>query len=76
MADTPIRWGRYVQNEATLTGDEAQAGYVLATTALLLIPLMIFAALAVDVGGWYAQATQAQRAADAAALAAARPHAE
>ncbi len=31
---------------------------------------MIFAALAVDVGGWYSQATQAQRAADAAALAA------
>jgi hypothetical protein len=31
---------------------------------------MIFAAFAVDVGGWYAEADQAQRAADAAALAA------
>jgi hypothetical protein len=47
-----------------------ESGYVLATTALLLIPLMIFAAFAVDVGGWYAEADQAQRAADAAALAA------
>ena len=53
---------------ATTSGGEA--GYVLATTALLLIPLMIFAALAVDVGGWYSKATQTQRAADAAALAA------
>ena len=38
-------------------------------TALLLIPLMIFAALAVDVGAWYVEADQAQRAADAGALA-------
>ncbi len=47
-----------------------EGGYVLATTALLLIPLMIFAALAVDVGGWYSRASQIQRAADGAALAA------
>ncbi len=47
-----------------------EGGYVLATTALLLIPLMIFAALAVDVGGWYSRANQVQRAADASALAA------
>ncbi|MGI9611108.1 MAG: pilus assembly protein TadG-related protein [Acidimicrobiia bacterium] len=44
-------------------------GFVIATTALLLIPLMIFAAFAVDVGAWYVEADQAQRAADAAALA-------
>ncbi|MEL7158903.1 MAG: pilus assembly protein TadG-related protein, partial [Actinomycetota bacterium] len=37
--------------------------------ALLLIPLMIFAALAVDVGAWYVRADQTQKAADAAALA-------
>jgi len=37
-------------------------------TALLLIPLMIFAALAVDIGAWYIRAQQAQAAADAAAL--------
>ncbi|MDH3683368.1 MAG: Tad domain-containing protein [Acidimicrobiia bacterium] len=38
-------------------------------TALLLIPLMIFAALATDVGAWYIRADQTQRAADSAALA-------
>lgn len=51
-------------------GNGDEGGYVMATTALLLIPLMIFAALAVDVGGWYSQAAQIQRASDAAALAA------
>lgn len=51
-------------------GGGTEGGYVLATTALLLIPLMIFAALAVDVGGWYSRAAQIQRASDAAALAA------
>lgn len=47
-----------------------QGGYILATTAMMLIPLMVFAAFAVDVGGWYVSADEAQRAADAAALAA------
>ena len=47
----------------------SQRGYVLAMTALLLVPLMIFAAFAVDVGAWYVKGQQAQRAADAAALA-------
>jgi Flp pilus assembly protein TadG len=47
----------------------SEGGYVLPMTALLLIPLMIFAAFAVDVGAWYVRADQAQRAADAAALA-------
>ncbi|MFW2380664.1 MAG: pilus assembly protein TadG-related protein [Acidimicrobiales bacterium] len=50
------------------TNRKEESGYVLATTALLLIPLMIFAAFAVDVGAWYAEADEAQRAADAAAL--------
>ncbi len=44
-------------------------GYVAAMTALLLIPLMLFAALATDVGAWYVKADQTQAAADAAALA-------
>ena len=48
----------------------SERGYVLAMTALLLIPMMVFAALAVDVGGWYARSSEIQRAADAAALAA------
>lgn len=46
-----------------------EGGYVTAMTALLLIPLMVFAALTVDVGAWYFQASDAQGAADAAALA-------
>lgn len=48
-----------------------ERGYVTPLAALLLIPLLVFAAFSVDVGGWLAQATKAQNAADAAALAAA-----
>jgi hypothetical protein len=40
-----------------------------ALTALILVPLLAFAGLAVDLGGWYAQAAHVQRAADAASLA-------
>ncbi len=47
-----------------------EGGYVAAMTALLLIPMMIFTAFAVDVGAWYAQASAVQTAADAASLAA------
>jgi hypothetical protein len=49
---------------------DSEGGYVIATTALLLIPLMIFAAFATDVGGWYVRSQEVQRASDAAALAA------
>ena len=52
-----------------MAGSRNERGYVLAMTALLLIPLMVFAAFAVDVGAWYVKGQQAQRAADAAALA-------
>ncbi len=45
------------------------AGYVLVTAALLLVPLMAFVGLSVDVGSWYARASRLQRAADASALA-------
>lgn len=56
------------------TGDESRrfagdSGYVIALTALLLVPLMAFTSLAVDLGAWYARAAQIQRADDAAALA-------
>lgn len=44
-------------------------GVVLPLTALLMIPLLIVSALAVDIGGFYAQESRMQRAADAAALA-------
>lgn len=45
-------------------------GYVAPMTTLLLIPMMIFAALVVDVGGWFVRADKAQTTADSAALAA------
>lgn len=44
-------------------------GYAIALTALLLIPLMAAASVAVDLGSRYAEAAKLQRAADAAALA-------
>jgi hypothetical protein len=44
-------------------------GFAIPMTALVLIPMLIVAAFAVDVGGWYAQTSRMQRAADAAALA-------
>lgn len=51
-------------------GDTSRdAGYVIAMTALLLLPLMAFTGLAVDLGSWYARAAQIQRTTDAAALA-------
>jgi hypothetical protein len=44
-------------------------GYVVPLTALVLVPLMVIAAFAVDVGGWHARGSRVQRAADAASLA-------
>jgi hypothetical protein len=55
--------------EAGGADSRLEAGYVMPMSALLIIPLMIFAALATDVGAWYIKADQAQRAADSAALA-------
>ncbi len=49
--------------------EKAEKGYVMATTALLLVPLLIFAAFATDVGAWYVRGQDIQRAADAGALA-------
>lgn len=46
-----------------------EQGYVLFLTVVLLVPLMGVAALGVDLGVWYVQASENQRAADAAALA-------
>lgn len=47
----------------------SDAGYVLALTALLILPLMAFAGLAVDLGSWYSRGTAIQRVTDAASLA-------
>lgn len=46
-----------------------EKGLVLPLLGLLLSVLMIFAALSVDVGSWYARASAIQRTADASALA-------
>ena len=51
------------------TGWRSEAGFVLAQSALLLVPLLIFAAFATDIGSWYLEGHKAQRSADAAALA-------
>ncbi len=51
------------------TRQSTEGGYALIMTALLLIPLLAFAAIGVDVGVWYLQAQKNQRTADAAALA-------
>lgn len=50
-------------------GREADGGFIAIVFGLLLIPIMIFTALAVDVSSWYSRATELQRTADAAALA-------
>jgi Flp pilus assembly protein TadG len=51
----------------TAAGDDG--GYVLPLLALMLVPLLVATAFAVDLGAWYAQGNRIQRAADAAALA-------
>lgn len=48
---------------------EGERGYVLFMTAILLIPMIAIAAIGVDFGMWYLQASRNQSAADAAALA-------
>jgi Flp pilus assembly protein TadG len=45
-------------------------GYVLILTTLMLVPLLVLTAFAVDLGAWYAQSSKMQRAVDNAALAA------
>lgn len=54
--------------DAATSGREG--GFVLVMLGLMIIPLMIFAALAVDVASYYSRTTQLQKAADAASLAA------
>ncbi|MGH1491421.1 MAG: pilus assembly protein TadG-related protein, partial [Acidimicrobiales bacterium] len=49
--------------------EDNEGGFILAQAALLLVPLMIFAAFATDIGSWYLKGQQVQRGADAAALA-------
>lgn len=48
---------------------QREGGYVLTIFGLLLVPLLLMAGLAVDVGYWYNRASDIQKAADAASLA-------
>ena len=50
--------------------DTSDAGVVFVTLGMLIVPLMIFAAIGVDIAAWYARAAHLQKSADAAALAA------
>ncbi|MCP5030152.1 MAG: hypothetical protein GY929_28110, partial [Actinomycetia bacterium] len=45
-------------------------GYILTMAGLILVPLVMVVGFAVDIGSWYLQAAETQRAADASALAA------
>lgn len=47
----------------------SESGYIMPMTALLLIPMMLFAGFATDVGSWFLQGQRAQVAADAGAAA-------
>ncbi len=46
-----------------------QRGYLMVMFALLLVPMLLMAGFAVDIGSWYSRASDIRRAADAAALA-------
>jgi hypothetical protein len=67
MRHRPARTAR--GRAARQEGGGRDGGYILATMGLLLVPLLLFTAFAVDVGGWYARGAKLQRVADAAALA-------
>jgi hypothetical protein len=46
-----------------------EKGYVLAVSAIIMVPLLAISGMATDIGGWYAEGSKMQKAADAAALA-------
>lgn len=46
-----------------------ERGYVLAVSAIIMVPLLAISGMATDIGGWYAEGAKMQKAADAAALA-------
>ncbi len=56
--------------DVTDTDARADSGFVLVMLGLMIIPIMIFAALAVDVSSYYSRTAQLQKASDAASLAA------
>jgi hypothetical protein len=60
---------KQIARRASCERDEREQGFVLVLVSLSLIVLIGFAAIAVDVGGFYSRSIQAQRAADAASTA-------
>jgi hypothetical protein len=54
---------------STRTRSTGEKGIAIMMTALLLIPLMVFAAFGVDLASWYSRVSYLQKAADAASLA-------
>ncbi len=53
----------------TRTRGKGEKGIAIMMTAMLLIPLMVFAAFGVDLASWYSRISYLQKSADAAALA-------
>lgn len=67
-----MRLNHHVDHAATPTHPgrrQGERGYVMTMFALLLVPLLLMAGFAVDVGSWYSRTSDMQKAADAAALA-------
>lgn len=64
--DEKSRWGERGGRIGRARGED---GYVIPMLGLLLIPLMVATAFAVDAGAWYAKGTELQRAVDMAAMA-------
>ncbi|MCU1499357.1 MAG: hypothetical protein JWM47_3310 [Acidimicrobiales bacterium] len=58
-----------VRGVRTTARTRRDGGYVLITFALLFVPLLLMAGLAIDIGFWYNEASDIQKATDAAALA-------
>jgi hypothetical protein len=72
VSSLPGRYRDYYRRSTSVQGRRrrrGEAGYVLAMTALLLVPMLVAVSFAIDAGAWEAQASRMQRAADAAALA-------
>ena len=62
--------GRGGEPVSAPSSDRREAGFILAQAALLLVPMLIVAAFATDIGAWYLEGQKVQRGVDAAALAA------
>lgn len=69
MIDSTDRQDVRVRAARHADDDGAERGFILVMFGLLLLPIVVFTALAIDVSSWYSRATELQRSADAASLA-------